>query len=142
MKFRKYSLFSIILYKLGKSLLMRGSYPKAIQILEKCRILLQGNGNSTLLALTFFDLAGLYHKIHRLEKSRLFYKDALRLFRRLGHLDSVADAAIALGNVELQLGQLQQAKRRLEEVREYYANNQNRLKEINKLLKVAERLTQ
>ncbi|NER39108.1 MAG: SEL1-like repeat protein [Oscillatoria sp. SIO1A7] len=127
-----------IFYKLGKALSRRGSYPQAIEALEQCRILLEKKVDLSLLALAFFELARLYHNIHRLEKARLYYKDTLRLFRRLEDRESVADVAVALGNLELQIGRFEQAKERLEEVRKYYEakDRQDRLEEIDRLLEL------
>ena len=127
-----------IFYQLGKALSRRGSYPQAIQALEECRTLLEKKVDLSLLALAFFELARLYHSIHRLEKARLYYKDTLRLFRRLEDRESVADVAVALGNLELQIGRFEQAKERLEEVRNYYEakDRQDRLEEIDRLLEL------
>ncbi len=98
--------------------------------------MLKGQLHLRLLALTFFELARLYHRIHRLEKARLYFKDTLRLFRRLEEQDSIADVMTELGNLELQLGQIQSARTHLEEAREYYQgkNNQERIEQIEWLL--------
>ena len=125
-----------ILYKLGKALSRQGSYSQAIQSLEEARTLLKGQLHLRLLALTFFELGRLYHRTHRLEKARLYFKDTLRLFRRLGEQGSIADVMTELGNLELQLGQIQSASAHLEEAREYYQakGNQERIEQIEWLL--------
>jgi tetratricopeptide (TPR) repeat protein len=125
-----------ILYKLGKALSRQGSYSQAIQSLEEACTLLKGPLHLQLLALTFFELGRLYHRTHRLEKARLYFKDTLRLFRRLGEQDSIADVMTELGNLELQLGQIQSARAHLEEAREYYQGkgNQERIEQIEWLL--------
>jgi tetratricopeptide (TPR) repeat protein len=125
-----------ILYKLGKALSRQGSYSEAIQCLEQVRALLEEPADLRLLALTFFELGRLYHRTHRLEKARLYFKDTLRLFRRLGEQDSIADVMTELGNLELQLGQIQSARAHLEEAREYYQGkgNQERIEQIEWLL--------
>ncbi|MGL5193697.1 MAG: tetratricopeptide repeat protein, partial [Chroococcales cyanobacterium] len=108
----------------------------AIQSLEQVRALLEKQADLGLLALTFFELARLYHRIHRLEKARLYFKDTLRLFLRLDDQGSMADVMTELGNLELQLGQIQSARVHLEEAREYYQakGNQERIEQIEWLL--------
>lgn len=131
----------LVFYKLGKSLSKQGSYKKAIQTLERTLTLLQEYSLNTveklqLMALTLFELARLSHQLLRLDHAKLYFKDALRLFRRLKDEDSAASVMTALGNLELQIGQSEAAQSHLESAFLYY-DSQNKLaqkQEVNRLL--------
>lgn len=130
---------SLTLYRLGKALFQRGSFNQAIEYLEQARTLLEQERDVNLLAFTFFLLARLYHRISRLGKARLYFKDALRLFRRLGDERAIAEALTALGNLELQMGRFTSASDRLQQAKVYYqeTDKQERVKEIDNLLELA-----
>ena len=125
-------------YQLGKVLFELGNYTEAIENLKICeQISLELNDISSL-ALTLYDLARLYHLTGRLEQSRLYFKDSLRLFRRLQDPEKIAAATLALGNLEMQIGKISQALTHLKEAETYYQsqNNSDRLQEINYLLQI------
>jgi tetratricopeptide (TPR) repeat protein len=125
-------------YQLGKALFEGGYYTEAIEHLETCQQSYQKQKNITSLAPILLELARLYHRTGRLEQARLYFKDSLRLFRRLGDQENVAFVTSALGNLEIQIGKISQACSHLKEAQEYYQENNNaeRLDEINYLLKI------
>jgi tetratricopeptide (TPR) repeat protein len=125
-------------YQLGKALFEGGYYTEAIEHLESCQQSYQKQKNISSLAPILLELARLYHRTGRLEQARLYFKDSLRLFRRLGDQDNVASVTSALGNLEIQIGKIPQACSHLKEAQEYYQQNNNteRLDEINHLLKI------
>ena len=125
-------------YQLGKALFEGGYYTEAIEHLERCQQRYQKQKNISSLAPILLELARLYHRTGRLEQARLYFKDSLRLFRRLGDQDNVAAVTSALGNLEIQIGKIPQACSHLKEAQEYYQQNNNteRLDEINHLLKI------
>ncbi len=125
-------------YQLGKALFEGGYYTEAIEHLENCQQRYQKQKDVNSLAPTLLELAHLYHRTGRLEQARLYFKDSLRLFRRLEDQDNVASVTIALGNLEIQIGKISQACSHLEEAQTYYQKNKNaeRLDEINHLLKI------
>jgi tetratricopeptide (TPR) repeat protein len=127
-------------YQLGKALLELGNYTEAIENLQACEQISQQLNDIPALALTLFDLARLYHLIGRLEQSRLYFKDSLRLFRRLQDLEKSAAVTLALGNLEMQIGKFSQAETHLKEAESYYKDRDNseRLEEINYLLQILE----
>ncbi len=126
------------LYRLGKALFEGGFYTKAIEKLQFCQQIYQQQKNIASLASTLFELASLYHCTGRLERARLYFKDALRLFRRLQDEEKIAAATTALGNLEIQIGKIPQALNHLRTAQEYYQEKDNpeRLKEINHLLQI------
>ena len=125
-------------FQLGKSLLEIGNYTEAIENLQVCEQISQELNDIPTLALTLFDLARLYHLTGRLEQSRLYFKDSLRLFRRLQDPEKIAAATLSLGNLEMQIGKTPQALTHLKEAETYYQsqNNSDRLHEINYLLQI------
>ena len=125
-------------YQLGKALFEGGYYAEAIEHLENCQHSYQKQKNISSLAPILLELARLYHRTGRLEQARLYFKDSLRLFRRLGDRDNMASVISALGNLEIQIGKIPQACSHLKEAQEYYQENNNteRLDEINHLLKI------
>ncbi len=129
------------LYRLGKALSEVKYYTEAIAKLEECLQFCQEQKNIPCLALTLFELAHLYHQTGKLEQARLYFKDSLRLFRRLEDEENIAAATIALGNLEIQIGKIPQASKRLQEAKEYYQakDNPERLEEINYLLGILQK---
>ena len=133
----------LVFYRLGKTLSKQGVYQKAIQTLETVLAILQEHSwnhveQLHLMALTLFELARLSHKLLRLDHSKLYFKDALRLFYRLDDENSAASVMTALGNLELQVGQNEAAQFHLESALVYY-ENQNKLEEkeeVERLLKL------
>ncbi|MGK7878463.1 MAG: tetratricopeptide repeat protein [Xenococcaceae cyanobacterium] len=126
------------LYRLGKALFEGGAYTEAIEKLQLCQQIYQQQKNIASLASTLFELARLYHLTGRLEQARLYFKDALRLFRRLQDEEKIAAATTALGNLEIQIGKIPQALTHLRTAQEYYQEKDNleRLEEINHLLQI------
>lgn len=126
--------FSI--YKLGCALFQRGRISEALKQLQELQSIVEKQDNVELLALTMYEIARIYHRLGRLEQARLYFKDSLRLFRRLGDRKRVAAALTGLGNLELQIGHFSSAQQHLDEARQYYeAESQvDRVEEIEKLL--------
>ena len=123
---------------LGKAFAKEGLYKAAIQSFEVCREIQEQTKNIPNLAATLFELARLYHRTGRLEQARLYFKDTLRLFRRINAEEKIAAVLTALGNLEMQTGKLSQASKHLQEAREYYQREDRpeRLQEVDKLLKL------
>jgi tetratricopeptide (TPR) repeat protein len=126
------------LYLLGKALFEGGYYTEAIENFQVCEQIYQNRKDIVNLALTLFELSRLYHRTGRLETARLYFKDSLRLFRRLEDEDKIAAATTALGNLELQMGKLSQGLNHLKEAQEYYQEKDEpeRLEEVNYLLEL------
>ncbi|MEM9544155.1 MAG: tetratricopeptide repeat protein [Cyanobacteria bacterium P01_E01_bin.42] len=125
-----------VLYRLGFALMQQGSYSQAISTLERARVLQSQRKDIIGLATTLFTLAGVYHRTNYFQEARLYFKESLRLFRRLQEPKKIAAVLTSLGNVEMQLLRFDCARDHLEEARTYYDshNNAPRLAEVNKLL--------
>ena len=123
-------------YQLGRTLFEGGYYREAIQHLETCSQTYRKSKDVPHLAPILFELARVYHRISRLEKARLNFKDSLRLFRRLGDEENTYSVMVALSNLEIQTGKIEQAYDHLKEAQTYYQTHPNpqRLYEINHLL--------
>jgi tetratricopeptide (TPR) repeat protein len=93
------------------------------------------NGNMFLLAQTIFELARCFHQTGALGQARMYFKDSIRLYRRLEQPTQVAAITSELGNLELQMGQIDDARIHLQTSLEFYQNagNVDRIKSIQEL---------
>jgi tetratricopeptide (TPR) repeat protein len=93
------------------------------------------NSNIDLLAQTMFELARCFHQTGALGYSKIYFKDSIRLFQKLDKPLQVAAVTSALGNLELQMGYLDDARIHLQTALEFYQNagNANRVKSIREL---------
>jgi tetratricopeptide (TPR) repeat protein len=97
--------------------------------------LLANNNNTGLLAQTMFELARCFHKTGSLGQAKLYFKDSIRLYQRLEQPTQVAAVTSALGNLELQMGQIDDARIHLQTALEFYqtAGNLDRVASIQDL---------
>ena len=141
-----------IYFLMGEALLLNKDYHQAIEQLEKGRLILTSDYTSytgktartanidrqkiSILSALIFLLGRAYHRVGKLEEARLYFKDSLRLFRRLKDKEKIAAVLTALGNLELQMNKLAQANIHLKEAKQYYQakDRQERLTEVDKLL--------
>jgi tetratricopeptide (TPR) repeat protein len=131
-----YKTFGMVLNKLGKALFAQRNYSRAIQILEQTYELWEKKKQLPELAVTLCELAKLYHRTGCLERARLYFKDSLRLFRRRQKSDKILPVLIALGNLELQCGKIDQGIEHLKEAQAYLQDHPNseKLTEVEYLL--------
>jgi len=131
-----YKTFGMVLNKLGKVLFVQRNYSRAIQILEQAHELWEKKKELPELAITLYELAKLYHRTGCLERARLYFKDSLRLFRRLQEPNKILPVLTALGNLELQCGKLEPGVEHLKEAQEYLQDHPNpeKLTEVEYLL--------
>jgi tetratricopeptide (TPR) repeat protein len=97
--------------------------------------LLTNNNNTGLLAQTMFELARCFHQTGCFEQAKIYFKDSIRLYQRLEQPTQVAAATSALGNLELQMGLLDDARLHLQTALEFYqaAGNPERVESIQEL---------
>lgn len=97
--------------------------------------LLTNNNNTGLLAQTMFELARCFHQTGCLEQAKIYFKDSIRLYQRLEQPTQVAAATSALGNLELQMGLIDDARLHLQTALEFYqaAGSLERVESIQEL---------
>lgn len=97
--------------------------------------LLANNNDTGLLAQTMFELARCFHKTGCLGQAKIYFKDSIRLFQRLEQPTQVAAVTSALGNLELQMGAIDDARIHLQTALEFYqaAGNLERVASIQDL---------
>jgi tetratricopeptide (TPR) repeat protein len=97
--------------------------------------LLTNNNDTGLLAQTMFELARCFHQTGCLEQAKIYFKDSIRLYQRLEQPTQVAAATSALGNLELQMGLLDDARLHLQTALEFYqaAGSLERVESIQEL---------
>ena len=102
------------------------NYEVATEHLQAAYQQLSKNHSDTdLLARTMFELARCFHKTGALGQAKMYFKDAMRLYQRLEQTTQVAAVTSELGNLELQMGQIDDARIHLQTALEFYqaANN-------------------
>jgi tetratricopeptide (TPR) repeat protein len=118
------------------SILALKNYEFAIEHLQSAYKQLSENNNDTgLLAETMFELARCFHKTGCLGQAKIYFKDSIRLYQRLEQPTQVAAVTSALGNLELQMGQIDDARIHLQTALEFYqaAGNLERVESIKEL---------
>jgi tetratricopeptide (TPR) repeat protein len=97
--------------------------------------LLANNNDTGLLSETMFELARCFHKTGCLGQAKIYFKDSIRLYQRLEQPTQVAAAISALGNLELQMGAIDDARIHLQTALEFYqaAGNPDRVASIQEL---------
>jgi tetratricopeptide (TPR) repeat protein len=112
------------------------NYQFATEHLQFAYAQLSENNNDTgLLAQTMFELARCFHKTGSLGQAKLYFKDSIRLYQRLEQPTQVAAVTSALGNLELQMGAIDDARIHLQTALEFYqaAGNLERVASIQEL---------
>jgi tetratricopeptide (TPR) repeat protein len=112
------------------------NYQFATEHLQSAYTQLSANNNDTgLLAETMFELARCFHKTGCLGQAKIYFKDSIRLYQRLEQHTQVAAVTAALGNLELQMGQIDDARIHLQTALEFYqaAGNLERVASIQEL---------
>jgi tetratricopeptide (TPR) repeat protein len=112
------------------------NYQFATEHLQSAYEHLSENNNDTgLLAETMFELARCFHKTGYLGQAKRYFKDSIRLYQRLENLTQVAAVTSALGSLELQMGQIYDARIHLQTALEFYqaAGNLDRVASIQDL---------
>jgi tetratricopeptide (TPR) repeat protein len=100
-----------------------------------CEQLSIDNNDVGLLAKTMFELARCFHRTSCLEQAKIYFKDSIRLYQRLENFTQVAAVTSALGNLELQMGHIDDARIHLQTALEFYqaAGNLDRVASIQDL---------
>jgi tetratricopeptide (TPR) repeat protein len=112
------------------------NYQFATEHLQSAYDQLSVNNNDTgLLAQTMFELARCFHQSGCLDRAKIYFKDSIRLYQRLENPTQVAAVTSALGNLELQIGQIDDARIHLQTAFEFYqaAGNLERVTSIQYL---------
>jgi tetratricopeptide (TPR) repeat protein len=87
--------------------------------------LFPNNVDISLLAETIFELARCLHHVGQLDEARTHFKDCIRLYQRLDFPLQEAAATAALGNLEMQMGYIQDAQEHLQTSLAYYQSTLN-----------------
>lgn len=96
-------------------------YKAATELLRNTyKHLLTHKNSLELLAEVMFELAQCLHHIGQLEQAKLLLKDTVRLYQRLEQPTRIAAATGALGNLEMQMGKLTNARLHLQQSLDLY----------------------
>ncbi len=131
------SMWSSIQIKIARvSISQLGNYRLALEHLQAVYERLSGNSeNMVLLAETMFELARCFHQTGALGQAKIHFKDAIRLYQRLEKPVEVAAITSELGNLELQMGYIDDARINLQTALEFFqkADNADRIQSIQEL---------
>jgi tetratricopeptide (TPR) repeat protein len=78
------------------------------------------HSDTNFLAKTMFELARCFHKTGALSQSKIYFKDSIRLYQRLEQPAQVAAVNSELGNLEMQMGQIDDARIHLQTALDFY----------------------
>ena len=91
------------------------STQQAVQDCENARQSYAAAGDLNNEARTLSDFAGLYYQLGQIDRAESMYRDALKIFRKIGAIDGITTVAGNLGEVFLARGDLASAEHALSE---------------------------
>jgi tetratricopeptide (TPR) repeat protein len=102
------------------------NYQVATEHLQAAFEKLSTNHDDTeVLAHTMFELARCFHQTSSLNQAKIYFKDSIRLYQRLKQAALVAAVTSELGNLELQMGQIDDARIHLQTALDFYQTTDN-----------------
>jgi len=129
-------------YELGKQYADQGRWYDALHLLEESLAIRRQGDDLSARADTIYHIARTHHLIGNLEKARVHYRDALRLYEHLGNQRGVAACKTGLGRLAIQMGFLDDALREVEQARQIYADldDVQRVSEVEEILRLADHI--
>lgn len=121
-----------VCYNLGVRYLQNKKYLQALFVLYKVKEMAKKYEVKTLFAQALLQLGHSYKSTLALNKSRLAYKDALRLFKQLGDEANIAEASASLAALEIYQGRTVDARKHLAQAKEYF-EGQRKDKALDKM---------
>ena len=103
------------LLNLATLALQRGDYVRAAQLYETGLAVFQQLGQVSAVADTSFDLGAAYHGLGDFEAATSMLRQALKLYRQQGHSDAATTVLMNLVEVLVDMNQLQDAERLLQD---------------------------
>jgi tetratricopeptide (TPR) repeat protein len=126
-------------YELGKLLVDQGRWYDALRLFEKSLTVRRQNDDLNARADTIYQIARVHHLMGNLDKARIHYRDALRLYQHIQNLQGVAACETGLGRLMIQMGFLDDAVRELDSAKQIYHQlcDDRRIAEVEEVLQVA-----
>ncbi|NEO58550.1 MAG: tetratricopeptide repeat protein [Okeania sp. SIO3B5] len=120
----------------------QGSWYKGLDYLEKSFQTYSKENDYPLLAKTTYQIARTHHLMSNFDKSRIYYRDALRIYEHIKDQLGVASCKTGLGWLMVQIGFFQDALLELEKAREIYGQVDDKLwiNEVKKMISLIEKM--
>ncbi len=126
-------------YELGKQYVDEGRWYDALRLFEQSLAVRRQGDDLNARADTIYQIARTHHLLGNLDKARIHYRDAMRLYQRLDNTQGVAACKTALGRLMIQLGFVDDALSELEAANNIYLQikDERRIAEVKQVLEVA-----
>ena len=133
---------SNISFELGSLLVEQGSWHDGLRLFEESRAIRSRGDNLKALADTVYQIARTHHLISNLEKARVHYRDALRLYEHTENQRGIAACKTGLGRLMLQMGFLDDAFQELAQSGQLYRKlgDEKRAAKVEEIVQLANRI--
>ncbi|MDO8689023.1 MAG: tetratricopeptide repeat protein, partial [Dehalococcoidia bacterium] len=125
--------------ELGKQYVEQGRWYDALHLFEESLVIHRQGDDLDARADTIYQIARTQHLIGNLDKARIHYRDALRLYEHTRNQLGIAACKTGLGRLMIQMGFLDDAIRELESAKRTYGqlNEDGRVVEVEEVLQIA-----
>ncbi|NEQ75828.1 MAG: tetratricopeptide repeat protein [Okeania sp. SIO2C9] len=120
----------------------QGSWYKGLDYLEKSFQTYSKENDYQLLAKTTYQIARTHHLMSNFDKSRIYYRDALRIYEHIKYQQGIALCKTGLGWLMVQIGFVEDALLELEKAKEIYGELGDKLwiNEVEKMINLIEQM--
>jgi len=126
-------------FELGLLYSKQDRWYDALRLLEESLAIRRQNDNLRTRADTIYQIARVHHLMGNLDKARIHYRDALRLYQHTENPQGVAACETGLGRLMIQMGFVDDAVRELDSAKRIYRQlgDNRRIAEVEEVLQVA-----
>ena len=126
----------------GNICLEQGAWYKGLDYLEKSFEIYSKENDYQLLAKTTYQIARSHHLMSNFDKSRIYYRDALRIYEHIKNQQGIALCKTGLGWLMVQIGFVEDALLELEKAKEIYGqlDDKLRISEVEKMINLIEQM--
>ena len=128
-----------VVKELAKHYIEQGRWYDALHLFEETLAIYRQSDDLDGRADTIYQIARTHHLIGNLDKARIHYRDALRLYEHIQNQTGVAACKTGLGRLMIQMGFLDDAICELESAKQIYQQlgAESRIAEIEQVLQIA-----
>ncbi|MCD4782094.1 MAG: tetratricopeptide repeat protein, partial [Candidatus Omnitrophica bacterium] len=127
---------SIRFFEVGSFLVKQGRWYEGLNLLEESLSVFRQGDDIKAHADTIYQIARTHHLMGNLDKARIHYRDALRLYDHISSQDGIAACKVGIGRLMLQMGFTDEALNELTKAGQIYheLNNEKRIVEIEEII--------
>jgi tetratricopeptide (TPR) repeat protein len=129
-------------FELGLIYFDQGRWYDALHLFEESLASRRQNDDLNARADAIYQIARVHHLLGNLDKARIYYRDALRLYQHTRNAYGIAACETGLGRLMIQMGFVDDALRELDSAREIYRQlrDERRMAQVEEVLQVANRI--